>query len=249
MRTYSPNCSDDYVQECNSYMEIKYFLSNRISEQEREIQRLKDMVLYHSTKHIEMYEWIKNINNLLQRGVHNDKPLNKSLNFSGEFVDSLSISEENNENDKDRFTTDLKNENLKLTKKLEVANMELINKNLTISRLQSEKIIVLGELNELLVSLKRVDLNSLNRFYLENCKNDRIELPNALGLKYNILSAQSQVAQINANDYEMHYKENDYIDIEKYCSLLRSYTQDFKDAIDKNTKRFKLLDRRNSIIK
>jgi hypothetical protein len=247
MRKYCPYSAEDYAQECNSYMEIKHFLSNRISEQDKEIQRLKDLVLYHSTKHIEMYEWLKNINNILETIKPNQKnDFDKSLNYSGEFVDSLSISE-----DGDQLPLlDLKNENLELTKKLEQFNTELTNKNLQITRLSSEKIILLNELSELLICLKRVDLNTLNRFYHENCRRmeDKLELPTALGLKYNILSAQSQVSQMNANNMEFHYRDKGEpgdIQFEKYCSVLKGFTQDFKESIDRNLRRLKILEKRN----
>src|SRR5690348_17288497 len=101
MRTTRSYSQDDYAQECKAYMEIKHFMSNRISEQEKEIQYLKDLVLYHSTKHLQMYEWLSDINATLQKldspkkspKVNTNDNNNHSLNISAEFIDSLSFSE------------------------------------------------------------------------------------------------------------------------------------------------------------
>jgi hypothetical protein len=251
---YSP---EDYAHECNAYMEIKHFLSNRITEQEKEIQMLKDLVLYHSSKHMEMYEWLKNINNILLSKLEPIKKKEKhnlsSLNCSAELIDSISLGEEPDLPDLDRMVTDLKNENLELMKQNEHLKTEICKKDLNLTKLSAEKVIILNELSELLISLKRIDMDCLNKFYLQNCKSirDRIELPTAIGIKYNIMSAQSQISMINSNNESIKHNdinnpiEHDInnFDMNKYYSILKGYENDFKESIDKNLRRLRILEK------
>jgi hypothetical protein len=242
---------EDYAQECKAYMDIKQFLSNRITEQDKEIKLLKDLVFYHSSKHIEMYEWLNNINNMISnKGNPADVNINKmakkkdhrSLNSSEDFVDSLSFVDDDivSEENLDKLLNDLKNENLELTKKNEILNSELLIKNLELTKLSTDKCILFNELTELINSLKRIDMNLLNKFYRDNSNPVRHgnEIASALGIKYNIMSTQSQLSNLISKDLENRRMEKlrdnvgEYektnINSDKYMSILQEYIKDFQ---------------------
>lgn len=226
---------EDLAQECNAYMEIKHFMSQRILEQEEEMEQLKTNLLYHSGKHIEMYDWIKNINeNLNSLNIRKDS----GLNFSGDIIDSINC-DDNNINNFNNSELLLKNENLDLIKQNEALRTEIATKNLQISKLSSEKLMLINELIELMISLKRVNLNSLNKFFMENSEEvkDRIQITSALGLKYNILSAQHQISCLVKGDSKsLEHK------LERGFDVLKHFSDDLKKSLDKNLKKTKILD-------
>ncbi len=60
---YQPNQTDyeDLSQECTAYLKTKQFMANRIYQQQEEIEMLKQNVIFHSGKHIQMHEMLKNM--------------------------------------------------------------------------------------------------------------------------------------------------------------------------------------------
>ena len=54
--------TESLKQECYGYLKTKQFMAERIFEQQKEIESLKNQVFYHSIKHIQMYDWLKFMN-------------------------------------------------------------------------------------------------------------------------------------------------------------------------------------------
>jgi hypothetical protein len=219
---------EDLAQECNAYMEIKHFMSKRILEQEEEIDSLKTLLLYHSGKHLEMYDWLKNINETII-GKNEIQP--SLSNFSAEIVDSIV--------DETVDISTIKSENLDLIKQNEALRTEIIMKNLQISKLSSEKLILINELTELLISLKRVNTNKLNKFYMENADEitERVQITSALGLKYNILSTQHQLSCIIKSDNKCELK------FDSQFNVMKHFSDVLKESLDKNLAKTKILDK------
>lgn len=201
---------DDLAQECAAYMKTKLFMAKRIAEQQAEIEQLKEEVLYHSMKHSQLYEIISVLTNQVGelKKAQKGKELEK-LDLSEEFTNSLLYEEErNNENfdqktdkkidevimlaDNNIIRETLMNENLMLRKELEFEKAKNLTNNSVINKLVNDKFVLFTELNELLLSLKKVDIETLNNFYNTSLLKSRSL--SSIGLKYNILSAQSEIA-------------------------------------------------------
>lgn len=78
-----------------------------------------------------------------------------------------------------------------------------MDKNLTISKLKSEKFLLYNELNELINSLKAVDIKLLNKFYKNFASSTKLSkgyMPSSLGIKYNIMSVQNQLSYLLHSD-------------------------------------------------
>jgi hypothetical protein len=274
--------SEDYFQECNAYQKIKLFMAKRIAEQQAEIEALKEQVMYHSIMHTQLYDVLKQINenlqncqNLKQSTINNDGfniiPEDDKINLSGELIDSLvydedkktsknnSVKNENlnekNTDKNEKFLTLLKNENLELRKQLENSKSENLVKNSQITKLANDKFLLFTELNELVMSLRKVDLNLLNKFYLSNIPSQNLnkKLRNeikpgevnsnvitSMGLKYNILSAQSQLALLANKNGEIDNTRNlinnisftnSYINIDNCLTLIKSYEDELNRLI------------------
>ena len=54
--------TESLKQECYGYLKTKQFMADRIFEQQKEIETLKNQVFFHSIKHIQMYDWLKFMN-------------------------------------------------------------------------------------------------------------------------------------------------------------------------------------------
>lgn len=293
---------EDVVQECNAYLKTKIFMAKRIAEQQAEIETLKEQLLYHSLKHAELYEMMAGINEKIEKlkkggscsinhtsQITND---DEKINLSGEFIQSIEILDDGKKIPDEKKIFDstkevpafedpssdiiqvLKNENLELRKELELSRTENIEKDLRISRLIADRYVLFSELNELVGSLKRVDQNLLNKFYMANAKSylyqgtgkipnsgEKRKLPlktalsssdilSSMGIKYNILSAQSQLSLLtNSNLNEMedfdkagkaknfrcgseHFKSDFYksthntINLEKYVGIIKSFEEE-----------------------
>jgi hypothetical protein len=296
---------EDKILQCNAYLGTKLFMAKRIADQQKEIEILKDQLYYHTTRHTELYDVLKNLNEQLaalqRKAVKHSENLHEQdkneINFSGDLANSFTLEgdeEDNKENkeklikekfnlehDKDKIIESLKNENLSLRKELEVFKTENLEKIFFCDKLVYEKYIVLTELNELVNCLKQVDLEMLNKFYNSQRKennfsektqnlfdlsksnyisSDYFKTISSMGIKYNILSAQSQITLlmksfhkegefiINSNEKEkkievsskhiFHLDENtnqskDSIlaNFEKCCGLLRSYEEDLNSYV------------------
>jgi|LauGreDrversion4_2_1035121.scaffolds.fasta_scaffold565129_2 hypothetical protein len=82
---------EDLTQECYAYMKTKQFMAQRIFEQQEEIETLKSQLFYHSIKHVQMYNWLKHINDSVhsikvKREIQNKEELNLSEDLANSFV-------------------------------------------------------------------------------------------------------------------------------------------------------------------
>jgi hypothetical protein len=87
-------------------MKTKQFMAQRISEQQQEIETLKSQLFYNNVKYIQLYDWMKSINEQLSalkspkeeknfenniNSPKNEIPNKEELNISGDLAKSLSI--------------------------------------------------------------------------------------------------------------------------------------------------------------
>lgn len=92
--------------------------------------------------------------------------------------------------------------------------VENLDKNLTICKLKSEKFLLYNELNEIVNTLKLVDIKMLNKFYKNICMNTKLNknnMPSSLGIKYNILSVQNQLSYLMHSDLVSTKGYNEYL--------------------------------------
>jgi hypothetical protein len=269
--------NDDMAMECNAYLKTKLFMAKRIAEQQSEIETLKEQLYYHTVRHTQMYDSLRQINEQLNFWSKCKFQVDE-VNLSGELASSVVIEEEKeifkndfNENDKDKIINCLKNENLELRKELEILKTENLERNMFINKLTNDKFILFTELSELVSSLRRVDLNKLNQFYMMNTekdalminsisveKNSSFKMISSMGVKYNILSAKSQLTLLINNSiknetdkklYEsLNFNENkvnnnviihnnfdnqNYFNVEKLIGVIKSYEDELNSfALD-----------------
>jgi hypothetical protein len=328
---YNPNQTDfeDMSQECTAYLKTKLFMANRIYQQQEEIEMLKQNVIFHSGKHIQMHEMLKNITEQIElikpvinktrqeeeiRMVNNNS-LDDSNEFN-EFVVSNEIAtsfviedmdnfgknvlmcdnkirrnfEQNtnqnyiitehhdklNNNDKNHEEnipsplsyennkqpsqlTQVRNENIELKKQMEKMKIQLLEQTLELNKLKSDKFILFNELNEIIQSLRRVDLDLLNNYVKNNSKVktfNKFEMPSAKGLKYNVLSAQCQLGKIIKSDLitkkldqidedckiigaeekaknKLENKDSNLLQMEMYLNLLKKTEEEFDALLDR----------------
>jgi hypothetical protein len=232
---------DDLSQECTAYMKTKQFMAKRIYQQQEEIEALKQNIIFHSGKHIEMYEMLKNMNEQMDL-VKESLNIQNIVNYKGKenFDLNMGLSHEDiatsficegvevnnfespikNKHKKTNFESPLiiahegtkqsselsavKNENIELKKEIERLKIQLLDQTLDMNRVKTDKFILFNELNELISSLRRVDIDKLNNFVKTNVNNKplnyRFDMPISKGVKYNILSAQCQIGKILKSD-------------------------------------------------
>jgi hypothetical protein len=235
---------EDLTQECTAYMKTKLFMAKRILQQQEEIEMLKQSVLYHSGKHIQLYDILKN----LQEQIDSIKKDNNNLS-NDDLVNSFVYGDDSKEYgclgyenmDKNNNELQLKKENIEMCKELERIKIILMEKTLEINKLKSDKFILYNELNELVNSMKKVDLNKLNNFYKNNLNNNnftKLEMPSSKGIKYNILSSQSHLIKIIKGDIikrklENNEENNDKIEIDYYSNILKNMEDDFEKLLDR----------------
>jgi len=325
---YNPNQTDieDMSQECTAYLKTKLFMANRIYQQQEEIEMLKQNVIFHSGKHIQMHEMLKNITEQIEliepvinktkqeieiRMVNNNSlDVSNESNEFNEFIVSKEIStsfvfedmgnldkneliddnknrgnieqntnrnniinsnhdklncnekihEENIPNPiKPGQLTHLTNENIELKKQMEKMKIQLLEQTLELNKLKSDKFILFNELNEIIQSLRRVDLDLLNNYVKNNSKVktfNKFEMPSAKGLKYNVLSAQCQLGKIIKSDLitkklnqieedckiigeeekaknKVEKKESNLLQMEMYLNLLKKTEEEFDALLDR----------------
>lgn len=82
---------DDLTQECWAYMKTKQFMAKRIFEQQDEVETLKNQLFYHSIKHVQMYDWLKYVNEQLQMIKYKKEKDNpkEDLNLSEDLASSF----------------------------------------------------------------------------------------------------------------------------------------------------------------
>lgn len=93
--------NDDLTQECWAYMKTKQFMAKRIFEQQEEIEKIKNQLFYHSIKHVQMYDWLKFINeqmHQIKQRKDRDNNSKEDLNLSEDLANSF-IYEQNDKID------------------------------------------------------------------------------------------------------------------------------------------------------
>ncbi len=103
----------------------------------------------------------------------------------------------------------LEEENLQVKKSNEILLLELQNTKLELSKNSYEKLSLFSELNELLDSLSRIDLDELNEFYLSkitNVHNRKNSIYSAMGIKYNLLSVVNSLG-LHAMNHSFPYNQ------------------------------------------
>lgn len=81
---------EDLTQECYAYMKTKQFMAQRIFEQQEEIETLKTQLFYHSIKHVQLYDWLKYINEQLHLiKLKKESVPKEELNFSEDLASSF----------------------------------------------------------------------------------------------------------------------------------------------------------------
>lgn len=102
------------------------------------------------------------------------------------------------------YNFQINNEKNIADEKLQKLNNEIIEKTIENNKLRTDKFIIMSELNEILTSLTRIDLDKLNDFYLNNISKNNLSkylMPTAKGIKFNILSCQNNLAKIIKSDF------------------------------------------------
>jgi hypothetical protein len=245
---------DDLSQECTAYMKTKQFMAKRIHEQQEEIEILKQNVIYLSGKLFQAEEMVLHMSDqvkLLKESSKIQKP-QEEFDLSNSELASSFIYENCEENNDPKITPkffeELKKENFELRKDLENYRIQILDSTIQLNKTKSDKFILFNELNEMLMSLKKVDLEKLNSFYKIN--SDKIlnknEMPIAKGIKYNILSAQSQLCKmmvtdsitkkLNINDNEESSRGDKLFDknqIEISQKILKKNEEDFDRLLDR----------------
>jgi hypothetical protein len=242
---------DDLNQECTAYMKTKQFMAKRIVQQQEEIEQLKQALIYHSGKHLQTFDLLKNMQEQfdLLKELKKEKPLDLS---NEEIVNSFICPEDSKEYGVDNFNYSndrnfndlaLRKENIDLTKELERLRVTVLEKTLEINKLRSDKFLLHNELSELLNSLKKVDMDKLNNFYKHNLNGHVVtksDLPSIKGVKYNIMSAQSQLVKILKSDLiktrletDDKVKDENKIQLNHYNDVLKSIDNDFDALLDK----------------
>ena len=78
-------------------MKTKQFMSQRIFEQQEEVETLKNQLFYHSIKHVQMYDWLKNVNeqmNVIKLRRDRDNHIKEEFNLSCEDLASSFVYEQ-----------------------------------------------------------------------------------------------------------------------------------------------------------
>jgi hypothetical protein len=101
-------------------------------------------------------------------------------------------------------------QNIKLSEENVKLKNDLDAKNFNLSKLMTEKVLLINELRELLNSLNKIEFKNLDKLFLINTEISKkvikidsmykLDVPSSLGIKYNILSAYSMISsQIFSN--------------------------------------------------
>lgn len=270
---------EDLSQECTAYMKTKQFMAKRIHQQQEEIEMLKQAVIFHSGKHIQMMEMLRNMNEQMELIKQSVKPKSEkvekkdNLDFSNEELASSFVYEDNfemtkknvkpcesplsvpyNKTSHNEELREIRNENVELRKELEKLRIDILDKSIEMNKVKTDKFILFNELNELVQSLRRTDLEKLNTYYKKNIISSvsKFEMPTAKGIKYNILSAQSQLSKILHTDsinkklnkqeipinFDLNEKPFEKETIEKqqmdyFSNILKSTEEEFDNLLDR----------------
>ena len=135
----------------------------------------------------------------------------------------------------------IEKENLKLKKENFILIQELEIKKLEISKISFDKFSLLTELNELLSTLQRVDLNLLNNFYFNNMKYDtnnyKNDIHSDMGIKFNVLSAINRLGIMSLNSISFIDQNKENYNPE-YEFLSKKINEDFEYSQNIFTKNY-----------
>lgn len=122
----------------------------------------------------------------------------------------------------------LEAENFSMKKNTVILLQELNKCKSDLAKISFEKFSLYTELNELLESLNKVDINELNKFYLNNMdyNNTINSIYTAMGIKYNILSATNALGMFAVNHSFPLKDEADFF----------SKIKNFSDTLEKTEK-------------
>jgi hypothetical protein len=178
-----------------------------------------------------------------------------NIDLSHSLIDSVIFEEKQEPTPKvlqkdDKITQLLKNENLDLNKKLTFLQTKEKEDTSLINKLIYDKFILFSELNELVTSLKKVDINLLNDFYLKNSDNKKKDSVSSMGIKYNILSAQSQLLLLdhqsdekaqnllieNNKNIDLLKQMSDckYVNVDKHVAVIKQYEEELTSKAFEN---------------
>jgi hypothetical protein len=205
---------DDLKEEYNAFMKTKTYMAKRILEQQEEIEKLKDMLLYQNVRNTQMYDMVKQVNSKLSR--------KEDINLSQDLINSI-ILDDKKENELESSGIEksedksLKEENVQMRKHLELLKGELCMKDSIINKLVYDKFLLYSELAELVYAIKGIDPKTLNKLLGESNKKSYASF---LGIKLNLLSAECQLAGSNSVD---QFKGGEEGSIEFYKWILSKF--------------------------
>jgi hypothetical protein len=194
---------EDMKQESLAYMKTKIFMAKRISEQQNEIELLRDQLMMMNIKYMQLYEANKLLSTSKDQFNTSNSELANSLLLEcdkekdhGVLACNSDFSPDYAFEDKkaEKLLNLLKLENIELNKDVESLKVECCNKDLIISKLTNDRLMLYTELSELIMSLKKLNLEVFNKFYKETVRPATIT--SCLGIKINILSALSELSML-----------------------------------------------------
>jgi len=173
---------------------------------------------------------------------------NDPLNLSGNCIKSIDLEEEKNLKEteieeKEKSFKLLLEENILLKKENEILLEKINSKNYEISKISYEKYSLFCELQELTTSLEVIDLKKLNNFYLsnmENLKDFKKNISSFMGIKFNIMSANSKIAfdsmvclsSPRISSQNKKKDSNDYLS-SQYIEVLNEKVKKYEIELDK----------------
>lgn len=172
---------------------------------DEKISNDQDNFVIYDTKETSNYKDYKKLNANNKKEIIKENAGKKCANN-----DNIRI---NNKNNNCVSTVHHGKENEISYEELEKLKLEIFEKTIENNKLRTDKFIIMSELNEILTSLVRIDLDKLNDFYLNNISKNNLSkylMPSAKGIKYNILSCQNQMTKIIKSDYGNNSTKNEY---------------------------------------
>jgi len=209
--------NDDDVS--NKNYKIANFENGSMAEKDLEkiFEDKKNKNKFDNIKISETKEIQENIFGNYDKKNKNNNALNKKFNFTNKICNNNFDCNPNRFNNLNlscyNYNFQINNEK-NIDDKIQKLNNEIIDKTIDNNKLRTDKFIIMSELNEILTSLTRIDLDKLNDFYLNNISMNNLSrylMPTAKGIKYNILSCQNNLAKIIKSDFIKNYEiENLY---------------------------------------
>jgi predicted nucleic acid-binding protein len=228
---------EDIKQEALAYIKTKTFMARRIFEQQSEIETLKEQLFEMNVKYMKLFESHKllanqisnhlkqenlsvsgDLTNSIELDDPKDKDNGNTLNIASEFsADFLVLDEKKNFGN---LLQQFKIESIEMGKEVEALRLENSLKDLTINKLNSDKLLLFNELSELVFGLKKMNLEVLNKIYKDTVTPKSIT--SGLGIRMNIMSACNQLSMVSVNS-------NSEIDVNSCMHVIKK----FEDEINK----------------